>query len=59
MKWQRTCISSGKPTTNIVEISSPFIVALDPLAIFEETKPGGAPEFEDVLPATPVGTCGP
>lgn len=49
-------MSSGKPTTNIVEISSPFIAVLDPLAIFEEIKPDGAPGFEGAFPATLVGT---
>jgi hypothetical protein len=52
-------MSSGKPTTNMVEISSPFIAVLDPLAILEEIKPGGAPEFEGTFPATLVGTWGP
>lgn len=43
----------------MVEISSPFIAVLDPLAMFEEIKPGGAPGFEMVLPAMLVGTWGP
>lgn len=56
---QQTCISSGKPTTNIVEISSPFIVVLEPFGKFEEIKPGGAPGFEGAVPGTLLGTCGP
>ena len=52
-------MSSGKPTTNIVEISSPFIAVLDPLAMFEEIKLGGAPVFGGAFPATFVGTWGP
>jgi len=46
-----TCISSGKPTTKMVEISSPFEALLVPfimLMLTELVKPGGIgwPEFE-------------
>lgn len=68
-----TCISSGKPTTKIVEISSPFAVVVGPLpfAIPMETEvesPGGifvllltlfAFEGGGMPMETPAGTWGP
>jgi hypothetical protein len=43
----------------MVEMSSPLIAVFDPLAVFDETKPGEALGFEGVLPAMLVGTWGP